>query len=55
MTQAVLVAGGTKGIGLAIAERLASPGSNIFLSYAHDDAAAKIAAERITKRGATPT
>lgn len=54
MTQSVLVAGGTKGIGLAIAERLANPGVNIFLSYARDDAAAKVAAERISKRGATP-
>jgi enoyl-[acyl-carrier protein] reductase III len=50
---AVLVAGGTKGIGLAIALRLAKPGAHIFLNYRSDDAAARQAAAQVTERGAT--
>lgn len=48
-----LVAGGTKGIGLAIALRLAKPGATIFLNYASDDATARASAARIAERGAT--
>jgi NAD(P)-dependent dehydrogenase (short-subunit alcohol dehydrogenase family) len=50
----VLIAGGTKGIGLATALRIARPGARMFLNYRSDDAAAKQAAARITERGATP-
>jgi len=50
----VLVAGGTKGIGLAIALRLAAPGGHVFLGYHGDDAAAKQAAGEIRDRKATP-
>lgn len=49
-----LMTGGTKGIGLAIALRLAEPGRKFFLNYAADDRAAKEAAARIRERGATP-
>jgi enoyl-[acyl-carrier protein] reductase III len=31
----VLVTGGTKGIGLAIARRFAKPGVDIFMAYRH--------------------
>jgi NAD(P)-dependent dehydrogenase (short-subunit alcohol dehydrogenase family) len=50
----VLIAGGTKGIGLAIALRIAKPGARMFLNYRWDDAAAATAAARIEERGATP-
>ena len=42
----ILVTGGTKGIGLAIARRFAKPGIHVFLNYhADDDAALKAQAE----------
>ena len=47
-----LIAGGSKGIGLAIALRLAHPGGVIFINYASDETAAQEAAERISQRGA---
>jgi enoyl-[acyl-carrier protein] reductase III len=49
-----LMAGGTKGIGLAIALRVAQPGHKFFLNYAADDRAAREAAAKIRDRGATP-
>jgi NAD(P)-dependent dehydrogenase (short-subunit alcohol dehydrogenase family) len=49
----VLVAGGTKGIGLAIATRLARPGTHVFLNYHADEAAAARAAAAVQARGAT--
>ena len=51
---AVLIAGGTKGIGRAIALRLARPGARLFLNYRGDDRAAATAAEQVRARGATP-
>jgi NAD(P)-dependent dehydrogenase (short-subunit alcohol dehydrogenase family) len=49
----ILVTGGTKGIGLAIAERLARPGETLALAYRSDEAAAAEAAARIEAKGAT--
>ncbi|MFI4986001.1 MAG: SDR family oxidoreductase [Alphaproteobacteria bacterium] len=50
---ASLIAGGTKGIGLAIALKLASPGTHLFLNYHADDAAANGAAVELRQKGAT--
>lgn len=49
----VVVTGGTKGIGLAIAERLARPGEPLLLAYRSDDAAAEAAKARLAPTGAT--
>lgn len=49
----ILVTGGTKGIGLAIADYLARPGETIVLNYHSDDDAAAAAKARIDARGAT--
>lgn len=51
---AILITGGTKGIGLGIAERFAQPGTKIFLNYVRDDAAAEQAAESLSAKGAEP-
>jgi enoyl-[acyl-carrier protein] reductase III len=48
-----LVSGGSKGIGLAIALRLANPGATLFINYASDENAAREAAERVSQRGAS--
>jgi NAD(P)-dependent dehydrogenase (short-subunit alcohol dehydrogenase family) len=47
----VLVTGGTKGIGLAIAKRLASKYGRIVLAYHSDDAAAEAAAAEVNVAG----
>src|SRR5258706_8194529 len=49
----ILVTGGTKGIGLAIADYLARPGETLVLNYHHDDEAAAAAERRVAARGAT--
>jgi enoyl-[acyl-carrier protein] reductase III len=51
---AILVTGGSKGIGRAIAVRFAQPGNAVFLNYHRADAAAEEAAEEIRSRGAEP-
>ena len=48
----VLITGGSKGIGLAIARAYAKPGNALFINYLHDDAAAEAAAEAIRTAGA---
>jgi len=48
----VLITGGTKGIGLGIAERLARPGTTLVLAYRADDAAAREAKARCEAKGA---
>jgi NAD(P)-dependent dehydrogenase (short-subunit alcohol dehydrogenase family) len=53
MAYTALIAGGTKGIGLAIALRIATPGAQLFLNYRADDVAARSAAEQLGARGAT--
>ena len=51
----VVVTGGTKGIGLAIAERLARRGEPLVLAYQSDDAAAETAKARLVPTGAVVT
>jgi len=50
-----LVTGGTKGIGLAIAERLARPDVALVLAYRSDDEAATAAKARCEAKGAAVT
>jgi NAD(P)-dependent dehydrogenase (short-subunit alcohol dehydrogenase family) len=50
--RSVLVTGGTKGIGLAIALHFSRPGSRLFLNYASDDSAAERAKAEVERRGA---
>lgn len=48
-----LVIGGSRGIGRAIAERLAHDGATVVLTYAADHAAAQETVARIAKDGGT--
>src|SRR5437870_3130166 len=47
-----IVTGGTKGIGLAIADRLARSGRPVVLGYGLDEAAAAVAVARLKAKGA---
>lgn len=49
---AILITGGTKGIGRAIALRFAKPGTDVFLNYLRDEQAAAVAAEAVVRLGA---
>lgn len=49
---AILVTGGTKGIGLEIGLAFAEPGADVFLNYHADEAAANAARARIEAKGA---
>lgn len=51
----VVVAGGTRGIGLELAEGLSEPGEHVFVGYASDHASAASACERLTTAGRVPT
>src|SRR5438105_741303 len=46
-----VVTGGTKGIGLAIARKLAADGCGVVSTYAHDDAAARSVEETAKREG----
>jgi enoyl-[acyl-carrier protein] reductase III len=47
----VVVIGGSRGIGAAIAAGLTKPGTDVFLNYVNDDAGAKETVARIEERG----
>lgn len=51
----IVVTGGVKGIGLAIAERLARPGEALVLGYNADESAAAAAKSRLAATGALVT
>lgn len=50
----ILITGGTKGIGLAIAKAFARDAGDVFLNYHSDDAAAQDAAAQIAAEGGRP-
>ncbi|HEY1944070.1 MAG TPA: SDR family oxidoreductase [Roseiarcus sp.] len=51
---AILIAGGTKGIGLAIAKAFAPDAGDVFLGYHSDDVAAAAALEAVSHAGGRP-
>ena len=50
----ILITGGSKGIGRAIGVEFARGGTNVFLNYLRDDAAAKEAAQAVRDAGGQP-
>jgi NAD(P)-dependent dehydrogenase (short-subunit alcohol dehydrogenase family) len=50
----ILIAGGTKGIGLAIAKAFAPDAGDVFLGYHSDEAAARAAARAVEAAGGRP-
>jgi enoyl-[acyl-carrier protein] reductase III len=50
----ILITGGTKGIGLAIAKRFAKPGAAVFINYRTDRGAAEKATAELQELGAQP-
>ncbi len=50
----ILIAGGTKGIGLAIAKAFAPTAGDVFLGYHSDEAAAEAAAQAVAAAGGRP-
>ncbi len=50
----VLVAGGTRGIGLELAATLSEPGESVIIGYGSDDASARAACERLEREGRKP-
>ena len=50
---AILITGGTKGIGLAVAKAFAPDAGAVFLNYHGDDAAAARAATEVSASGGT--
>ncbi len=50
---AILITGGTKGIGLAIAKKFAKPGATIVINYLRDEKAAERAVAELRALGAT--
>ena len=51
---AIVVAGGTRGIGLELAEALSDPGELVVLGYGSDEEAAQQAQARLTAAGRQP-
>src|SRR6516165_2862867 len=50
----ILITGGTKGIGLAIAKAFSRDAGDVFLGYHCDNGAAELAARAITSAGGRP-
>lgn len=50
----ILITGGTKGIGLAIAKAFAAGGTDVFLNFHADEAAAEEAADAVRSAGGVP-
>ena len=51
---AILIAGGTKGIGLSIAKAFAEDAGDVILGYHSDEVAAGMAAEAVADAGGRP-
>lgn len=48
---AILITGGSKGIGRGVAERFAADGAHVIIGYSHDDEAAASAQAAVAERG----